>query len=67
MNFLDGTLKKAGDQFVVDLAGTEVPLPKEKTADGKLDAYVGKTLRSASVPRTSRTTRSSWKSIPTAT
>ena len=28
MNFLDGTLKKAGDQFVVDLAGTEVPLPK---------------------------------------
>ena len=45
MNFLDGTLKKAGDQFVVDLAGTEVPLPKEKTADGKLDAYVGKTLK----------------------
>ena len=38
-------LKKAGDQFVVDLAGTEVPLPKEKTADGKLDAYVGKTLK----------------------
>ena len=45
MNFLDGTLKKAGDQFIVDLAGTEVPLPKEKTADGKLDAYVGKTLK----------------------
>ena len=45
MNFLDGTLKKAGDQFVVDLSGTEVPLPKEKTADGKLDAYVGKTLK----------------------
>ena len=42
MNFLDGTLKKTGDQFVVDLSGTEVPLPKEKTADGKLDAYVGK-------------------------
>ena len=45
MNFLDGTLKKAGDQFVVDLAGTTIPLPKEKTADGKLDAYVGKTLK----------------------
>ena len=45
MNFLDGTLKKTGDQFVVDLSGTEVPLPKEKTADGKLDAYVGKTLK----------------------
>ena len=45
MNFLDGTLKKTGDQFVVDLSGTEVPLPKEKTAAGKLDAYVGKTLK----------------------
>ena len=45
MNFLDGTLKKNGDQFTVDLAGTDIPLPKEKTADGKLDAYVGKTLK----------------------
>ena len=45
MNFLDGTLKKAGDQFIVDLAGTEVPLPKEKTADGKLDSYVGKKVK----------------------
>ena len=45
MNFLDGTLKKAGDQFIVDLAGTEVPLPKEKTADGKLDSYVGKKIK----------------------
>ena len=45
MNFLDGTLKKNGDQFVVDLAGTDIPLPTEKTADGKLDAYVGKSLK----------------------
>ncbi|MDY4448617.1 ABC transporter ATP-binding protein, partial [Gemmiger sp.] len=45
MNFLDGTLKKTGDQFIVDLAGADIPLPKEKTADGKLDAYVGKTLK----------------------
>ncbi|MEC4629985.1 sugar ABC transporter ATP-binding protein, partial [Bacillus safensis] len=43
MNFLDGTLQKSGDQYTVDLAGTTIPLPKEKTADGKLDAYVGKT------------------------
>ena len=28
-----------------EISGTEVPLPKEKTADGKLDAYVGKTLK----------------------
>ena len=45
MNFLDGTLQKSGDQYTVDLAGTTIPLPKEKTADGKLDAYVGKTLK----------------------
>ena len=45
MNFLDGTLQKSGDQYSVDLAGTTIPLPKEKTADGKLDAYVGKTLK----------------------
>ncbi len=30
---------------VVDLAGTDIPLPTEKTADGKLDAYVGKSLK----------------------
>ena len=45
MNFLDGTLQKKGDQYCVDLAGTVIPLPKEKTADGKLDAYVGKSLK----------------------
>ncbi len=61
MNFLDGTLIKNGDQYAVDLGGTVIPLPKEKTADGKLDAYVGKKMKMGIVPRTSRTTRSSWK------
>ena len=45
MNFLDGKLNKNGDQYTIDLAGTIIPLPTEKTADGKLDAYVGKTLK----------------------
>ena len=45
MNFLDGTLNKKSNQYTIDLAGTEIPLPTEKTADGKLDAYVGKTLK----------------------
>ena len=45
MNFLDGTLIKKGDLYGIDLGGDVIPLPKEKTADGKLDAYVGKTLK----------------------
>ena len=45
MNFLDGTLQKNGDTYVVDLDGTVIPLPQEKTADGKLAAYVGKSLK----------------------
>lgn len=45
MNFLDGTLKKNGNQFSIDLAGTDIPLPTAKTGDGKLDAYVGKSLK----------------------
>ena len=45
MNFLDGTLQKNGDAYVVDLDGTVIPLPQEKTADGKLAAYVGKSLK----------------------
>ena len=45
MNFLDGTVTKSGDQYAIDLGGDTIPLPKEKTADGKLDAYVGKTLK----------------------
>ena len=45
MNFLDGTLTKKGDQYAVDLGGDMIPLPKEKTADGKLDSYVGKKIK----------------------
>ena len=45
MNFLDGTLIKKGDLYGVDLGGDVIPLPKEKTADGKLDAYVGKKIK----------------------
>ena len=45
MNFLDGTVAKKGDQYAIDLGGDMIPLPKEKTADGKLDAYVGKKVK----------------------
>ena len=39
MNFLDGTVTKNGDQYAIDLGGDSIPLPKEKTADGKLSAH----------------------------
>ena len=42
---LDGTLIKKGDLYGIDLGGDVIPLPKEKTADGKLDAYVGKKIK----------------------
>lgn len=45
MNFMDGKLVKNGSTYAVDLAGTTIPLPAAKTADGKLDSYVGKTLK----------------------
>ena len=45
MNFMDATVKKDGDAYSVDVSGTVLPLPKEKTADGKLDAYVGKQVK----------------------
>ena len=45
MNFLDGTVTKSGDQYAIDLGGDTIPLPKEKTADGKLDSYVGKKVK----------------------
>ena len=45
MNFLDGTVIKKGDQYGIDLGGDIIPLPKEKTADGKLDSYVGKKVK----------------------
>ena len=66
MNFLDGTIVKKGDQYSVDLGGDLIPLPKEKTADGKLDPTSARRSRWASVPRTSTTSPSSWQSTPTA-
>ena len=45
MNFLDATLNKEGDVYSLDLSGDKIVLPKEKTADGKLDAYVGKAVK----------------------
>jgi hypothetical protein len=41
----DGTIVKKGDQYSVDLGGDLIPLPKEKTADSKLDSYVGKKVK----------------------
>jgi len=45
MNFLTGTIIKNGDQYAVDLGGDVIPVPQEKTADGCLDAYVGKEIK----------------------
>ena len=45
MNFMDGKLVKNGSAYAVDLAGSIIPLPAAKTADGKLESYVGKTLK----------------------
>ena len=42
---LKGIADAKKNMVKVSLAGTTIPLPKEKTADGKLDAYVGKTLK----------------------
>ena len=45
MNFLDATLNKNGSSYYLDLSGDKIVLPAEKTADGKLDAYVGKAVK----------------------
>ncbi len=45
MNFLDATLNKDGGTYYLDLSGDKIVLPAEKTADGKLDAYVGKAVK----------------------
>lgn len=45
MNFLDGVVAKDGSSYTVDLSGTKITLPADKTADGKLDAYLGKTVK----------------------
>ncbi|WP_418454796.1 ABC transporter ATP-binding protein [Allofournierella sp.] len=50
MNLLDATLHKDGDAYYLDLSGDKVILPKEKTADGSLDAYVGKPVKAGVRP-----------------
>ncbi|WP_418667043.1 ABC transporter ATP-binding protein [Allofournierella sp.] len=50
MNLLDATLHKDGDAYYLDLSGDKVVLPKEKTADGSLDAYVGKPVKAGVRP-----------------
>lgn len=50
MNFLDATVHKDGDTYFLDLGGDKVLLPKEKTADGKLEAYVGKPIKAGVRP-----------------
>ena len=57
MNFLDATLVKEGSNYYVDLGGDKLLIAPEKVTSA-LDAYV-------SVRRTSRTTRSSWRSTRT--
>ena len=50
MNFLDATLGKEGNGYFVDISGDKIVLPAEKTADGKLDAYVGKAVKAGVRP-----------------
>ncbi len=46
MNFLDATLAKEGDQYVVEIAGGDkVAVPADKAAGHDLDAYVGKAIK----------------------
>jgi multiple sugar transport system ATP-binding protein len=45
MNIMDGKLEKNGDAYVIDLKGAKIALPKEKTVGGKLEAYVGKSVK----------------------
>ncbi|EJW98566.1 sugar ABC transporter, ATP-binding protein, partial [gut metagenome] len=50
MNFVDATLQKDAKGYYIDLSGDKIYLPAEKTADGKLDAYVGKTVKAGVRP-----------------
>ncbi len=45
MNFLAAVLNKQGDSLVLDVSGDSIILPAEKTADSKLDAYIGKKVK----------------------
>ena len=50
MNFLDATLNKDAKGYYLELSGDKILLPAEKTADGKLDAYVGKKIKAGIRP-----------------
>ena len=45
MNFIDATLSKKGNTVYADFAGYSVPLPASKNEGGKLDKYIGKSVR----------------------
>lgn len=42
MNFIDATLTKEGDKYMLNFDKYKVPVPADKAADGKLDNYVGR-------------------------
>lgn len=42
MNFVNATLNKSGSNYTLDFDKYKIPVPANKAAGGKLDAYVGK-------------------------
>ena len=42
MNFINATVGKEGDKYTLNFDKYKVPVPADKSAGGKLDAYVGK-------------------------
>ena len=44
MNFIDATLDKQGDKFVVKFGSSVIPVPANKIKDDSLNAYVGKDI-----------------------
>ncbi len=42
MNFINATIGKEGDKYTLNFDKYKVPVPADKSAGGKLDAYVGK-------------------------
>ena len=45
MNFIDATLSKKGNVVSAEFAGYSIPLPASKNEGGKLDKYIGKSVR----------------------
>ena len=42
MNFINATVQKSGSEYTLNFDKYKIPVPADKTANGKLDAYVGK-------------------------